>query len=397
MKKTLVTLIGLAALSLAGGHAAPFTPGNIIVGRLGDGNTTLSSNATSISLLEFSPSGGAPSQTLSTQFAGENLQTDSGSATSNGYIGFGGGKYLAVSGHNATVGTASVASSNNKVAQIIDVTTGNVVSRVAFPTGGPSGTPPSPYSGNNFRSIIPTGANTFYTGGTSSGSPNTGGVWYYDGSAFTQISNTSQLSNVRNVEVYAGQLYVSSSSGTFLGISTVGSGLPTSANQTATLQINMGASASPYGFVLFDTNNDSQTDTAFIADDRAVTGGGLNKYTFDGSTWTKQYSLLLSSTNSTFSSTTATGFAGIRGLAGSYDSVTGFSLFATTAETPNNRLVQILDNGTTPTAFATLGSAGTNYIFRSLDLVSVPEPSTWALIGLGSAFVLWRIRNKRNC
>ena len=399
MKKTLVTLIGLAALSLAGGHAAPFTPGNIIVGRLGDGNTTLSSNATSISLLEFSPSGGAPSQTLSTQFAAENLQTDSGSATSNGYIGFGGGKYLAVSGHNATVGTVSVASSNNKVAQIIDVTTGDVVSRVAFPTGGPSGTPPSPYSGNNFRSIIPTGANTFYTGGTSSGSPNTGGVWYYDGSAFTQISSiaTGQLTNARNVEVYAGQLYVSSGSGTFLGISTVGSGLPTSANQTATLRIDMGAGASPYGFVLFDTNNDSQTDTAFIADDRTATGGGLNKYTFDGSTWTKQYSLLLSSTNSTFSSTTATGFAGIRGLAGSYDSVTGFSLFATTAETSNNRLVQILDNGTTPTAFATLGSAGTNYIFRSLDLVSVPEPSTWALIGLGSAFVLWRIRNKRNC
>jgi hypothetical protein len=202
---------------------------------------------------------------------------------------------------------------------------------------------------------------------------------------------------VRNVEVYAGQLYVSSGSGTFLGISTVGSGLPTSANQTATLRIDMGTGASPYGFVLFDTNNDSQTDTAFIADDRTATGGGLNKYTFDGSTWTKQYSLLLSSTNSTFSSTTATGFAGIRGLAGSYDSVTGFSLFATTAETSNNRLVQILDNGTTPTAFATLGSAGTNYIFRSLDLVSVPEPSTWALIGLGSAFVLWRTRRKPVC
>jgi hypothetical protein len=396
MKKTLLTLIGLAAFSLAGGYAAAFTPGNIIVGRLGDGNTTLTSSATSISLLEFSPFGGAASQTLSTQFAGENLQTDSGSATSNGYISFGGGKYLAVSGHNATLGTASVASSNNKVAQIIDVTTGNVVSRVAFPTGGPSGTPQSPYSGNNFRSIIPIGQNAFYTGGTSSGSPNTGGVWHYDGSAFTQISNTAQLSNVRNVEVYAGQLYVSSSSGAFLGISSVGSGLSTSANQTTTLQINMGTGASPYGFVLFDTNNDSQTDTAFIADDRTATGGGLNKYTFDGSTWTKQYSLLLSSTNSTFSSTAATGFAGIRGLAGSYDSATGFSLFATTAETSNNRLVQISDNGTTPTAFATLGSAGTNYVFRGLDVVPVPEPSTWALIGLGSAFLLWRIRRKNS-
>ncbi len=58
---------------------------------------------------------------------------------------------------------------------------------------------------------------------------------------------------------------------------TIGTGLPTSASQTATLEIHAGgrcAAASPYDFVLFDTNNDSTLDLTHIADDRTTTGGG---------------------------------------------------------------------------------------------------------------------------
>ena len=33
----------------------------------------------------------------------------------------------------------------------------------------------------------------------------------------------------------------------------------------------------------------------------------------------------------------------------------------------------------------------------AVDAAAIPEPSTWALIGLGSAFVLWRIRRKPVC
>ena len=35
-----------------------------------------------------------------------------------------------------------------------------------------------------------------------------------------------------------------------------------------------------------------------------------------------------------------------------------------------------------------------NFMFTGEAVSAVPEPSTWALIGLGSAFVLWRLRRK---
>lgn len=50
-------------------------------------------------------------------------------------------------------------------------------------------------------------------------------------------------------------------------------------------------------------------------------------------------------------------------------------------------------------AFNAEASGGTgglegNFSFSGEAFASVPEPSTWALIGLGSAFVLWRMRRK---
>jgi hypothetical protein len=360
--------------------AAPFTAGNLLVERIGNGSTTLSSAAAQVNVLEVTTAG-ALAQTLSTQFQNSNLQSDSGSASSNGYLGTGGGQYLAVSGHNAAVGTAGVAGLNNKVAQIIDATTGNVVTRVTFPTGGPSGTPPSPYAGNNFRSIIPTGSNTFYTGGHSSGSPTTAGVWYYDGSAFTQLSTTNPT-NLRNVEIYNNQLYFSTGSGT-TGIYTMGTGLPTTGGQTPTLVPGMTAT-NPYGFVMFDTNADSVLDLAYVADEGTATGGGLKKFTFSAGTWTNQWSLL-NNPNLSLSGTTATGFVGIRGLAGSFSGGVA-TLFATTTETTNNRLISITDTlSSTPTTFTALQSAGTNYVFRGVDVAIVPEPSSLALAGLGVA------------
>jgi MYXO-CTERM domain-containing protein len=363
--------------------AGVFTAGNLLVSRYGDGTNTLSGTATAVAINEYTTAAGQGSAVQSIAFAttGANQFTDSGSATSDGYLNTYNG-YVAIAGYNAATGTASVASSNTKVVQVLD-STGSVVNRAVFPTGGSAGSPPSPFSGNNIRSAIATSATNFYATGTFSGSPNTGGAWYSNSTNYTQVSSTTtgQPTNMRNVGIFGGQLYASSAASTGNGIFAVGSGLTTSAGQTSTLVINAGTNASTYGFVMFDTNNDSTMDLAYLADDRTATGGGLQKWMLVSGTWTQSWSRLVNATG-TLSGTAGTGFAGIRGLTGTWDAVNGAQLYATTTESNNNRLISIVDNGSIPTTATNLVSAGTNFAFRGVAFTPVPAPGALALLGV---------------
>jgi MYXO-CTERM domain-containing protein len=365
--------------------AGVFTAGNLLVSRYGDGTTTLSSAATAVAINEYTTAAGQSSAVQSIAFAtsGANQFTDSGTATSDGYLNTYNG-YVAIAGYNAATGTASVASSNTKVVQVLD-STGSVVNRAVFPTGGSAGSPPSPFSGNNIRSAIATSATNFYATGTSSGSPNTGGAWYSNSTNYTQVSSTAsgQPTNMRMVGIFGGQLYASSGASTGNGVWAVGSGLTTSSGQTSTLVINAGSGASTYGFVMFDTNQDGSVDLAYLADDRSAAGGGLQKWMLVGGTWTQSWSRLVNSIG-TLSDTAGTGFAGIRGLTGTWDAVNGAQLYATTTEANNNRLISIVDNGSTPTLATNLASAGTNYVFRGVAFTpgAIPAPGALALLGV---------------
>jgi hypothetical protein len=381
---TIATVVAPAAPA----HAGPFSGGSLVVERMGSGTTTLTNAAFQISVLEVTTAGSL-TQTIILPSGTSDPQTDSGSATSNGYLNTYGG-FVSVPGYNNAAGTASVASLNTKVNSLLD-STGTVVTRTLFPTTGTASAPYSPFSGNNYRSSIATSGSTFYGTGASSGSPNTGGAWYFNGSAFTQVSSTAtgQPTNLRNVEIFNNQLYATSGANTGYGIWAIGSGLPTTAGNASTLLFNstITGTGSPYGFMMFSTGGQGAgvLDLAYIADDRAVAGGGLQKWTLSGTSWTNSWSLLVgASGTSTLQSGTGVGFAGLRGLAGTYDSVLGaYSLYATTTETSNNRLISILDTGTaTPSTYSTLQSAGSNYVFRGVDLTAVPAPGAAALLAL---------------
>ena len=382
---TAAVVSGLSlGLLAASAPAAPLTAGNLVVEQL----TGTSGSATAINVQEYTLTGSSV-QTISFPSSGVTQQTDSASATSNGYLNSYNG-YLSVPGQNLTLATAGAAASNTKVNSILD-TSGAVVSRTLFPTGGPSGVPPSPFSGNNYRSSIATSGSTFYASGNASGSPNTAGTWYFDGTSFTQLS-TAAPTNQRNVEIFNNQLYFSTGSGV-TGIYTMGTGLPTTGSQTPTLVSGMTAT-SPYGFVMFDTNADSILDLAYVADDGATTGGGLKKYTFSAGTWTNQWSLLNNASGS-LSATTAAGFMGIRGLAGSFSGGVA-TLFATTTESADNRLISITDTLiSTPSTFSALQSAGTNQVFRGVDVVTVPEPTSLATLGCAAALSAVLRRRRR--
>ena len=376
-----ILTISFALFTSTSAKAVNLSVGNLVVERVGVGGATvLASTAQNVAVLEFTTSGTAV-QSITFPTTGASQMTDSGSATSNGNLNSYNG-LVAVTGYNSPAGTASVASSNTKVTSVLD-NTGAVVNRITYPTTGTI-----PFTGNNLRSAIATSSTTFYASGTASGT--TGGVWYSDGASFTQVSSTAtgQPTNMRNVEIYNGQLFASSSATTGYGIWSIGTGLPTSAGSTSTLAINMAGigtgTASPSGFVMFDTNKDSLLDTAFIADDRTSAGGGLQKWTFNGTAWVNSYSLRFDAAAGNLSATASTGFVGIRGLTGGYDDTTGaFSLFATTTEASNNRIVSVVDAGTTPTTYTALASAGTNLAFRGIDIVTVPEPSSATLLALG--------------
>jgi DNA-binding beta-propeller fold protein YncE len=145
-------------------------------------------------------------------------------------------------------------------------------------------------------------------------------------------------------------------------------GEPQSGTSTPiTIINNTGGSIYDFAF------NPSMT-LAYVADDRTWAannaGGGIERWDFNGTSWVLSYTL-----NPGGAST------GARGLA--VDFATG-TIYATTTETANNRLVKIVDTGVASVA-VDLASAGALKAFRGLEFTptSVPEPSCLALLGMG--------------
>jgi hypothetical protein len=162
------------------------------------------------------------------------------------------------------------------------------------------------------------------------------------------------------LKVSDGQLYLSTGSAGFRGVSTVGAGLPTEAGNTTTLlsgfESNPGTPSS-YDFWFSDAN------TVYVADDRSLAnGGGVQKWTQSEGVWSLAYTL----------STNLTG--GLRGLTGSVDggSVT---LYATTTQTSANRIVSVIDTGAS-SGFSELATAPTNTVFRGIVFAEVGGEGT---------------------
>ncbi|MDX6766238.1 MAG: choice-of-anchor D domain-containing protein [Candidatus Methylacidiphilales bacterium] len=343
MKNWLHSLpLALLALGFGFGTAqaqTSFTPGNLIVNRVGNG-TALTSSATPVALLEYTPSG-TLQQTVTIPSTGSNQQTEAGTSTANGYLNTN-GTLLAVPGYNQTEGTTAIPNTNTKVVQIFG-SNASVASRVVFPTSGTI-----PFSGAAIRSAVPVTSNTFYaTGGGS-------GVWYYDGTNFVNTSTTA--TNLRVVKIFNGNLYFSTGAGT-RGIYKVGSGLPTGSGVTSATVFETGATSSPYGFSVSADGN-----TIYVADDSTIaSGGGIQKWTFNGSVWSKTYTL-----------GTGTGSTvGVRGLTVDYSGANPI-IYATTTDTAS-RLIKITDTGASSTA-TTLATAPTNYAFRGVDFAPTSTP-----------------------
>jgi predicted extracellular nuclease len=318
---------------------------------------------------EYSPSGTlVQSLPLLTANSGSNKSLIlSGTATSEGLLALSAdGQYLTLAGYNASPG-GSVSLSG---------TTGAAVNRVVAKVGA-DGTIDTTTaltdfaSGNNPRSVVSSNGNDFWVAGGA------GGVRYttLGSTTSTDLSSTSasgSFSNVRALNIFGGQLYASSGSGTntFKGVETVGTGLPTSGAQTITRLPGLTDTTNPsnYSFYLADLSSAVPgVDTLYVADDGA---GALTKFSLVGSNWVS---------NGTIGTSTDS----YRGLTGKVNG-TSVNLFATreggSGATGGGELVSLTDTGGyngafsgTPTVIAT---ASANTAFRGVAFA--PQNGTTA-------------------
>jgi hypothetical protein len=280
-------LAGTRITPAAGGSA--FTPGDVVVYRVGTSGDSLGSGATPVFLDEYGPSGGSsPALTLSlpTASAGAaNALTASGSASSEGLLTLSpNAQYLALTGYDAAVGSITKSLSSTP-----STTTPRTVGIVDEAGDIDTSTALTDFANaNNPRSAVTEDGQEVWVGGAA------GGIRYATDGATTSTPLNDADTNVRGVSIVDGQLYTSADS-TKTGavtIATVGSGTPTSDGQTiSNLPFSSSPPSEPYGYALLTLGTGNGADTLYVADQ---TTGAVLKYGLSGGSWVPEGSVSLS-------------------------------------------------------------------------------------------------------
>jgi hypothetical protein len=371
-------LVAPIALFAALAQAGIISNGDLVVYQAGTGSAALSGTSTAGFVDEYTPAGTLVQQIpMPTAASGSNLPlTTSGSAASEGEITVSpNGQYVAIPGYDAAPGVASIASTtataDPREVGILTVSTG------ALNTSTTLGT--TAFSGNNPRSAVTTDGNSIWAGGAGGTEATQGGVWYTTLGSSTSTSLV--FGNQRQVDVYNGQLYISSASATapaVIGISAVGSGLPTTGPQTTTVitGVDSSASGTPYAYVMESLGGTNNPDTIYVAD----TTVGIQKYSLVGSTWSETGSIALPNVTGIAAADvdgTVDIYATIPGAIYSYVDSTGY-------------------DGTITGSATSIASAPTNTAFRGIGIIpSVPEPASVGLLAFGAMGLAARRRAGR--
>jgi hypothetical protein len=373
MMAAVVAGLGLRA------SAAPFALGDLAIYQVGTGSAALSSGSTAVFIDEYTPTGMfVQSIPMPTAVSGSNNPlTASGTASSEGNLSLSGnGQDLVFTGYAAAPGVASIAGTSTTSATPTLRDIGLVNAQGAIDTS----TTTTAFSGNNPRSAASPDGVSLYAAGA-----NTGIINLIDGStgtAGTLIS--SSVTNNRVVNVFNGQLYVSTGSGGTYRIAAVGAGLPTTTGQTysevAGVPINTSTGTpvvGPYEYLFA-----SSTDDAGLVVGTGDTGA-IEKFILSNGSYQ------------------ADGFVGLNastGLTAIQSDIAGVETETLYATTPSG-LYELTDSGLgaltgTPSEIAT---AGANEAFRGIALAptaAVPEPASIGLMS-GALFLLGRRRRNR--
>jgi hypothetical protein len=348
MRKIIISgILSLAAVTTQ----AQFTSGNLAVVQLGDGTTALNTGlGANVAISEYTPLGGFV-QSFAIPQTGPTPFSMSGNATAEGALSLAqDGASLTFAGYQSarlSSGTLATSPSSSVPRAVGQISAAGSFSIAATTTS---------FSGSSFRSAVTDGANNYWAQGVGTGLT-------YLGNNSAQATIETAQTTLRVANIVQGNLTFSAAASIFQM-----AGKPTS-GVTAPTAILSNTGGSMYDFAF-----NSAMTVAYVADDRAFTGtaagGGIERWDLISGSWVLSYTLSGGGTSS-----------GARGLA--VDFSTG-TIFATTTETSNNRLIEIVDTGVGSTE-VDLASAGANKVFRGLDFTpsAVPEPSSLALLGLG--------------
>ena len=328
--------------------AATFTSGNIVIFRVGDGSTALINTGNPVFLDEYTPAGVlVQSIAMPTVAVGSNKAlVASGAATSEGLITTStDGQYVFLTGYDGVAATSlsgTTGAAKNRVIGRVDAA-GNINTTTALTDFADGNTP---------RSVVSTNGTDIWMAGAA------GGVRYTTLGSTTSTQLSTTLTNIRQVNIFDGQVYVSTSSGSAIRIGKVGTGTPMVSGQTIiTLPGLPSSTGSPYNFFFADLSNTvAGVDVLYIADD----GGNILKYSLVAGSWTAN------------GSATA---AGVRGLIGSVNA-TKVTLYATTGASLYSFVDNTGYNATMSGAASVIASAATNMAFRGIGFAPVPSVPT---------------------
>ena len=187
------------------------------------------------------------------------------------------GRNLVLAGYSAAPGTAAEAASlSTDVARVAGLVAPDGTVDTSTSLG-------SAFSGGSVRSAASADGTSFYVVGGNSG------VQYVPLGGFSPTQIDTAPTNIRVVNIAAGNLYIATASNPYIGLNAVGSGLPTTGPQTVAVLPGFPATttgSSPYGFYFADLSSTvAGIDVAYVADDRGSTGGGIQKWSLVAGSW----------------------------------------------------------------------------------------------------------------
>ncbi|MEJ7627767.1 MAG: T9SS type A sorting domain-containing protein [Ferruginibacter sp.] len=337
MKKIYFLLI--VSFTIITTFAVPFTPGNLVVVRIGTGVGGLGTEATAVFLDEYTPLGVlVQSIPMPIADAGSNqILTLGGTPVSEGALTLSPDKnFLSLGGYDAATGTANVSGTASatikRVVGIIDIL-GNINTTTALTDA---------FSGNNIRGAVISGTNIWMTGGIQ-------GVRYTTQGSSTSTALFANPASTRVIKIINNQLYCTSASAGFIGVNAIGSGTPTTAASATLLPGFNTITRSPYGFDI----QPGSGDIIYVADDNGVGNGGIQKWVRSGGTYSLAYTINSLST-------------GARSISVDWTTLPTPVIYTTSAT--GNSIYRTMDNGSAASSTQTLlvSIAGSNTVFRGL-------------------------------